>query len=97
MLQVEAEFKDLEGALKAEDKERVLELRRSIEKFADQRPAPLPTAMTVTDIGRSLLQRKSQNTLASRSSRAFQPSWMRSLLPYRSLLHARILQVVAPL
>ncbi len=51
MLQVEAEYKGLEGELKADDKDRVLELRRKIESFDELRPMSLPVAMTVSDVG----------------------------------------------
>ena len=50
-LQVDAEYKGLEGELKAEDKERVLELRRKIESFDELRPAGLPVALAVRDVG----------------------------------------------
>jgi hypothetical protein len=51
MLQVEAEYKGLEGELKADDKDRVLELRRKIESFDELRPMSLPVAITVSDVG----------------------------------------------
>jgi len=51
MLQVEAEYKGLEGELKAQDKDRVLELRRKIESFNELRPKSLPVALAVTDVG----------------------------------------------
>ena len=49
--QVEAEYDGLEGAMKAEDKERVLTLKRSLEAFSDARPKPLAKAMAVRDVG----------------------------------------------
>ena len=50
-LQVEAEYKGLEGELKGDVKDRVLELRRKIEAFSELRPKELPVAMAVRDIG----------------------------------------------
>ena len=50
-LQVEAEYKGLEGELKAEEKDRVLELRRKIESYDELRPMSLPVALAVTDVG----------------------------------------------
>ncbi len=50
-LQVEAEYKGLEAELSADDKSRVLELKRKIETFAKDRPEPLPMAMVVSDVG----------------------------------------------
>ena len=50
-LQVEAEYKGLEGELKGEVKDRVLELRRTIETYSDARPKSLPVALAVKDVG----------------------------------------------
>ena len=49
--QVVAEYDGLEAAMKAQDKERVLELKRQLEAKKDQRPAPLDTVMAVCDVG----------------------------------------------
>ena len=49
--QVEAEYDGLEAAMKAEDKERALALKRQIDAFKHQRPQPLPVAMGVCDVG----------------------------------------------
>ena len=50
-LQVEAEYKGLEGELKGEIKDRVLDLRRKIETFSEARPKSLPVALSVKDVG----------------------------------------------
>ncbi len=49
--QASFEYDSLEGKLKSEDKENVLVLRRKLAEFDKLKPAPLPTAMTVTDVG----------------------------------------------
>jgi len=49
--QVDAEYGSLEGALKSEDKDRVLELKRELEALKDQQPKSLPIAMGVSDVG----------------------------------------------
>ncbi len=49
--QVEAEYNGLEGAMKSEDKDRVLELKRALESLKDLEPKPLPTAMGIADVG----------------------------------------------
>ena len=49
--QVDAEYGSLEGALKAGDKDRILELKRALEALKDQQPAALPIAMGVIDVG----------------------------------------------
>ncbi len=49
--QVDAEYGGLEGALKSEDKDRVLELKRELEALKDEQPKALPIAMGVCDVG----------------------------------------------
>jgi hypothetical protein len=49
--QVQWEYDHLDSHLSAEDKDRVLELRRQLKAFEDRRPAPLPEAMTIRDVG----------------------------------------------
>ena len=49
--QVDAEYGSLEGALKSDDKDRVLELKRELEALKDQQPKSLPIAMGVSDVG----------------------------------------------
>lgn len=49
--QVEAEYGGLEGAMKSDDKDRVLALKRQLESLQAKRPKPLPIAMSVTDVG----------------------------------------------
>lgn len=41
----------VDGRLKAEEKEKVLALRRELAKFDSLKPAPLPCPMTVRDVG----------------------------------------------
>lgn len=49
--QVQSEYDRLEQFLSSEDKERVVELRRELKAFEKLKPAPLPTAMGITDVG----------------------------------------------
>jgi len=51
--QVEDQYKKLniESKLKGEQKQRWQELRKQLEQFDDLKPAPLPPALSVTDIG----------------------------------------------
>ncbi len=49
--QVEAEYERLDQYLSPEDKEKVLELRRKLKAFEDQKPKDLPVAMLVSDVG----------------------------------------------
>ncbi|TWU40794.1 DUF1549 domain-containing protein [Novipirellula artificiosorum] len=51
MLQVEAEYKTLESEMEADDKERRLQLQRDLEKADAEKPADLPVAMSVRDVG----------------------------------------------
>ncbi len=49
--QVDFEFERLDGKIKGDDKEAVLELRRELAKFDAKKPKPLPVALTVRDVG----------------------------------------------
>ena len=51
MRQVDAEYGSLESKLTPQEKDRVLELKRQLETFKDQRPASLPVAQAVADVG----------------------------------------------
>ncbi|QDV51188.1 DUF1549 domain-containing protein [Gimesia fumaroli] len=49
--QVEHNYKNLDKKLKPADKERVLALRRNLKAFDKLKPAPLPVAQQVSDVG----------------------------------------------
>jgi len=49
--QVESEYERLDQYLSAEDKEKLVALRRELKEFDDLKPAPLPVAMAVSDVG----------------------------------------------
>ena len=49
--QVEHNYKGLDRKLKPDDKEKVLALRRKLKKFDTLKPAPLPVAQQVRDVG----------------------------------------------
>jgi mono/diheme cytochrome c family protein len=49
--QVDFEYARLDRKLKDEQKRALVELRRDLTKFEAERPTPLPTGMTVTDVG----------------------------------------------
>jgi hypothetical protein len=49
--QVDYEFERLERTLSPADKEKVIELRRRLVEFEAMKPAPLPTALTIADVG----------------------------------------------
>ncbi|WP_437187732.1 DUF1549 domain-containing protein [Planctomicrobium sp. SH668] len=49
--QVYFEHDGIDGKMKGEQKEKILELRRQLAQFAADKPAPLPLPMTVTDVG----------------------------------------------
>jgi hypothetical protein len=49
--QVEFEYERMDSKFKAEDKERILELRRELALFDLLKPEPLPIAMAVRDVG----------------------------------------------
>lgn len=49
--QVEFDYARLDSKMKAEDKEKAIELRREIAKFDSLKPAALPVAMTARDVG----------------------------------------------
>ncbi len=49
--QVEAEYERLDQYLSANDKEKVLALRRELKAFEAQKPKDLPVAMLVSDVG----------------------------------------------
>ncbi len=49
--QVDYEYDRLDDKIKGDRKDRLLELRRNMEKHNSARPAALPTAMVVTDVG----------------------------------------------
>lgn len=49
--QVQAEYDTLDKQIKGADKDKLLELRRALQEFDSLKPAALPVAMTVTDVG----------------------------------------------
>lgn len=49
--QIDYEYDGLDNRIKGAEKERLLELRRELAKFDSLKPAPMPTALVVTDIG----------------------------------------------
>ena len=49
--QVESEYERLDQYLTAEDKEKLVALRRELKAFDHLKPSPLPMAMTVADVG----------------------------------------------
>jgi len=49
--QVEYEWGRLDGRIKGEDKERLIALRKQLAAFDASRPAPLPRAFAVSDVG----------------------------------------------
>jgi len=51
MRQVDAEYGSLESKLTPQQKDRVLQLKRQLETFKDLRPASLPVALAVSDVG----------------------------------------------
>jgi len=49
--QVDYEYEVLDNRIKGESKERLLAMRKQLAEFDKLKPAPLPTALVVTDIG----------------------------------------------
>ncbi|MFM7833010.1 MAG: hypothetical protein ACKPJD_14565, partial [Planctomycetaceae bacterium] len=49
--QVDYEYEVLDNRIKGDSKERLLALRKQLAEFDRLKPAPLPTALVVTDIG----------------------------------------------
>lgn len=49
--QVEYEFNRLDSRIKGEDKERLIALRKQLAEFDSLKPAPLPIAFAVSDVG----------------------------------------------
>ncbi|MFO0975430.1 MAG: DUF1549 domain-containing protein [Planctomycetaceae bacterium] len=49
--QIDYEYDGLDNRIKGDEKERLLSLRRELAKFDSLKPASLPTALTVTDVG----------------------------------------------
>lgn len=56
--QVDYEFGRLASKMKAEDKEKAAALRKKLAEFDKSKPAPLPVAYTVSDVGRDAAQVK---------------------------------------
>ncbi|MFN9717231.1 MAG: DUF1549 domain-containing protein [Planctomycetota bacterium] len=50
--QVDYEYEGLDNRIKGDDKEKLLSLRKELASHDALKPEPLPTALTVTDIGR---------------------------------------------
>ena len=49
--QVQAEYDRLQRYMSDEDKEQLIQLQRELKQWKDQKPEPLPTIMTVSDVG----------------------------------------------
>ncbi|MBL8810727.1 MAG: DUF1549 domain-containing protein [Planctomycetaceae bacterium] len=49
--QIDYEYDGLDNRIKGDEKERLLSLRRELAKFDSLKPASLPTALAVTDVG----------------------------------------------
>ncbi|MDZ4850191.1 MAG: PSD1 and planctomycete cytochrome C domain-containing protein [Pirellulaceae bacterium] len=78
--QVDYEYARLETKLKGDDKETVIALRKTLSAFDDQKPDPLPTALTVEDVGAeappTLIPKRAKQSIAPGAPTLFNASDM---------------------
>lgn len=75
--QVEFEYDRMDSKLSSDDKEKVIELRRQIAEFDSLKPAPLPVAQTVRDVGRQA----PETVMPKRSKEPIEPGFLTILDP----------------